>query len=1202
MLRFSTGLAGLLALALFAQVSPADEKVDYLKQIKPILVHRCTSCHGALKQKSGLRLDAAALIRKGGENGAAIVPGKAAESPLIAAVTGEAGFQMPLDAEPLKPEQIALLRLWIDQGAVAPADEKIPPAPNEHWAYKQPVRPALPQPKRADWVRNPIDAFLAAEHEQRGLTPQSPAAKHLLLRRVYLDLVGLPPSPDELRAFLADDSPDAYDKVVDALLESPRYGERWGRHWMDVWRYADWYGYQNELRNSARHIWRWRDWIIESLNADRPYDQMIVEMLAADELDPTNAGSLRATGFLARHYYKFNRHTWLDSAIEHTSKSFLGLTMNCARCHDHKYDPVSQEEYYRFRALFEPYQVRTDRIPGQANVDQDGLPRVFDAEPDAKTYLFQRGNDKSPDIEHPLTATVPAFLEGPKFEIHPVELPSEAYYPGARSYIRQEELAAAKSGLAARQAALKVTELAATAAKETLAEARRGRDAAVASAQQASSNGGPVASTNAAPFLVDDFTAPKPQLWRLIGGKWEYKDGRLWQQEVVNEQRSLNSAFDHPRDFSATFRFRIVGGQTYHSVGLSFDDVGGASSDGVYLSAHDTESKLQVLQKRDGNATYPDTGRIKMPVERGSEHTLRVDVRDRLLNVYVDGLLRMVYTLPHERRTGRFSLWTFDCAAEFIQVRVDPLPETFVIADKLPDGAASATLIAAAETAVSDAAAAVDVAKKQLVAALSTLSAIQARIAADNARFNDAHTEFPSPLAGEGQGGGANATRRRGDAETRRGDETEARGRAVSHSAPGRETPSPLAGEGRGGAALVHAPDAGPVDPHQLALAASIADRNETLYKSLAALAEGELKLAHAERAAAGDDAKEAEAATKLKADVEAARKALKEAQDALGNVDANYKPLTQVFPQTSTGRRLALARWIADKKNPLTARVAVNHIWMRHFGKPLVATTFDFGMNGRPPTHPQLLDWLAVEFMENGWSMKHLHRLMVTSNAYRMSSSTLMPEGRQNETVDADNLYYWRMNARRMEAEVVRDSLLAVAGELDLTMGGPDLDAETGQATFRRSVYYRHAPEKYMTFLKLFDVASADECYRRNETVVPQQALAMANSPLSISQARRLAARINSSVGTAANVETEAAYIDSLFERVLCRPPTDDERQTCRQFLAEQSARLADPKQLTSFEGGEAVQPAASADPHLHARESLAHVLLNHNEFVTAR
>ena len=288
------------------------------------------------------------------------------------------------------------------------------------------------------------------------MTPRPAAAPGELIRRVYLDLVGLVPTPEEVRAFVADPSDRAYEEIVDRLLASPQYGERWGRHWMDVWRYSDWDGFGAEIRESQPHIWRWRDWIVESLNADRGYDQMIVQMLAADEAAPDDPAALRATGFLARNWYKFNRNVWLDATIEHTAKAFLGLTINCARCHDHKYDPIAQTEYYRFRAFFEPHTTRTDRVPGQPDTQKDGLVRVYDGEPQAKTFLFTRGDEKRPVQDRPLDPGIPQVLERqvPLPPITPVALRPTAYYPALNAWIQEEALAQARADLKARESDL----------------------------------------------------------------------------------------------------------------------------------------------------------------------------------------------------------------------------------------------------------------------------------------------------------------------------------------------------------------------------------------------------------------------------------------------------------------------------------------------------------------------------------------------------------------------------------------------------------------------------------------------------------------------------------------------------------------------------------------------------------------------------
>ncbi len=291
-------------------------------------------------------------------------------------------------------------------------------------------------------MRNPIDAFVAAEHEARGLRPRPEAAKAVLLRRVFLDVIGLPPTPEELRAFLADDSVDAYDRVIDRLLSSRLYAERWGRHWMDVWRYSDWAGWGMQVRDSQPHVWRWRDWIIDSLDADKGYDRMVVEMLAGDELAPEDPDVLRATGYLVRNFKLLSREKWMQDVVDHTSQAFLGVTFGCARCHDHMYDPVLQKEYYQVRAIFEPHNVRIDRVAGQVDTAKDGLARVFDADLTAKTLLFVRGDDRTPGKE-PLQPGVPDALGGSPFTIQPVALPKSATTPDRRPLVRAALLAAA---------------------------------------------------------------------------------------------------------------------------------------------------------------------------------------------------------------------------------------------------------------------------------------------------------------------------------------------------------------------------------------------------------------------------------------------------------------------------------------------------------------------------------------------------------------------------------------------------------------------------------------------------------------------------------------------------------------------------------------------------------------------------------------
>ena len=734
--------------------------------------------------------------------------------------------------------------------------------------FESVVAPAVPNLSPAGRGRggrlSPIDAFLAVEQQKRGLTLQPPTDKRTLLRRATLDLTGLVPTPQEIEAFLADQSPSAYEKAIDRLLASPRYGERWGRHFMDVWRYSDWAGWADggQIRDSQPHIWRWRDWIVESFNANKGYDKMVQEMLAADELAPGDPQALRATGFLARNYKLLSREQWLEDTVNHTSKAFLGITMHCAKCHSHMYDPIPQTDYYRFRAIFEPHQVRQDRVPGELDTAKDGLPRVYDADLKAPTYLFVRGDERNPDKSQTLEPGVPEALGG-KLTVQPVALPAAAVTPDRREFV---------------------------------------------------------------------------------------------QRDLIN--------------------------------------------------------------------------------------------------------------------------------------------------------ASNAALLAAFR----------------------------------------AQAAKPSPLT---------------DAEV----------------------------------ALAQA-------KHKALLAILEVEATNTK-------ASAELTLQAQREVAAAEARKNVLAITDEKKRPEA-QKALDTAEAALKQpLTTNYTPRFTAYPTESSGRRLALARWLTNRQNPLTARVAVNHVWLRHFGQALVPSVADFGRNGRKPTHPQLLDYLADRFMASGWDFKALHKLILLSAAYQRDSHAT-PE---NLKRDPDNLYLWRKSPLRLEAEAVRDNVLFTAGHLDETRGGPELDQNVALTSQRRSIYLRNAAEKQSELMQIFDGPSVTECYERKPSVMPQQALALANSELALREARALARELanlspnpspgrsfltgkgeihplspsfpndegvpgRGGLGRRGSGEVNApVFVKNAFERTLSRPPTTTEAQECLRFLAI---------------GGEV---------NLQRRyENLVLVLFNHNDFVTVR
>ncbi|RPI86316.1 MAG: DUF1553 domain-containing protein, partial [Planctomycetaceae bacterium] len=390
-----------------------------------------------------------------------------------------------------------------------------------------------------------------------------------------------------------------------------------------------------------------------------------------------------------------------------------------------------------------------------------------------------------------------------------------------------------------------------------------------------------------------------------------------------------------------------------------------------------------------------------------------------------------------------------------------------------------------------------------------------------------------------------------------------------------------------------------PANAHDLALAAGKAERDLAALKAERAVHEAERTHMAAQGAVQPGDEVAMKSAADAEARLTAARQALENARSAAAKDDPAYTALGTAYANTTSGRRLALARWITDRSNPLTARVAVNHMWLRHFGTALVPSVFNFGLNGKRPTHPELLDWLAVEFMEQGWSTRAMHRLMVTSNTYRMQS-TETGLADPNLAIDKENRWYWRANSHRAEAEVVRDGLLHLAGVLDRTRGGLDLEPNQADAIPRRSLYFRHTPDDRALMLELFDAANASECYQRDESIVPQQALALVNGVFAYDQARRIAGGIL--VSADIHSRDDAAFVTRAFEQVLTREPRADERELCEKYLREQTGRYAAGKDLTPVAAGPGATVKPSVDPHIRARESLVHVLINYNEFVTVR
>jgi len=1040
--------------------------VDYLSQVKPLLAEKCYSCHGRLKQEAGLRLETRSLMITGGESGPVVVVGDPEQSLLLQRVSGHDGEQMPPHGEgsPLKADQVSMIRSWIEQGCQAPPED-IPVRPSDHWAF-QPIK--LPQGLAGETpTANPIDILLARKRATKQLATVSPAPRPLLLRRLYLDLIGLPPTPAQLR----DERPLA--DITEELLTRPQHGERWARHWMDVWRYSDWYGLGQQLRYSQKHLWHWRDWIIDSLNNDKGYDRMIIEMLAGDEASPTDREAVTGTGFLARNYYLFNRTTWLDSTIEHTSKAFLGLTMNCAKCHDHKYDPITQLDYYRLRAIFEPHQIRLDAVPGETDFDKAGLPRAFDDHVDQVTYLHRRGDPQSPDETSPIAPGVPAVLASFSPAIKPIQLPLAAHAPGTRPYVVRDHLAKATEQVLA--------------SRKKIQDAKQKRDDLAANP--------PAVMADTQPFeFHDDFDTLDAKKWRLTGKGWKHGAGVLRQTLATREQQTAELLVDLPRDFEVRCNYTTTGGTTYKSVTIRFDQTQGAGySNYVYTSAHSPDPKVQVAFERNKKSTYPGEGRKSFPITVGERYELRFAVRDTLVNVWINDVFMVAFQYPN-RRKGFLSLSGFDATVDFDSIHINDLSSSLEMRQ-----ASNQSIVS-----VNEAQQAVDVADAEYTLAVAREALLKAVLEAEQSE----------PDAGPGKQ---------------------------------REALTKLAGRRQIELEIAEL-------QHQRAIHSS--DRKK-LGSIDQMLAKTQQQLSQAEDKPV------------VYKPIRGSRKALESPAHKEQDYPATYSPV-------STGRRLALAQWITSTQNPLTARVMVNHVWIRHFGQPLVESTFDFGLRAPEPLHRDVLDLLAWEFMNSGWSFKHLHRLIVSSDTYALSASSKASDPATSSR-DPDNRYLWRMNSRRMESQVIRDSLLSLAGELDPTLGGPSINP--GTEARRRSIYFLHSRDQKDSFLDMFDNADILQCYRRSESIVPQQALALSNSRLAIEMSAQIAVQISEQTPS----DDRGAFIRNTFFLILGRHPSPAEVTECKHYF-DAMAELEE----------------VAHDQRVRAR--FVQSILNHNDFITIR
>jgi hypothetical protein len=952
---------------------------DFETDVRPILERHCVSCHGPKKQESMLRLDGRGRVLAGGMSGDVVVPGKSGDSLLIQHLTGAARPRMPHERPPLDAALVDRIAAWIDAGAPGaddgPAKPETKPA---HWAYVKPVRPKPPAVRDAAWVKSPIDAFVLARLEREGLAPAPEASRETLVRRLSLDVVGLPPTPDEVDAFVDDRSPGAYAALVERLLASPRYGERWARPWLDLARYADTNGYEKDQRRTA---WKYRDWVIAAFNRDLSYRDFTIQQLAGDMLESAGTDERIATGF--HRNSQLNQEGGIDveeyrfetlvDRVATTGSVWLGSTIGCAQCHNHKFDPFSQKDYYRVMAFFDngAYEVHGQ---GEEVVDR------WIVEPELELATEEQARRR-------------AALRTESDEL--------------RFQVKSRDLEADIAAFAA----------------ETLGEAPAFTTLRPLSAS---------ATSEATLEVLEDGSL-------LVSGKAADKD-------------TYTVTVNAPPAAVTAFRLEALPDASLPRQGP------GRTSSGAFV--------VTSLSVSAGGRPVPLARAVADVNEKGRHAALVIDshaatgwgaTADAEAGRAHAVIVTPKQPLPPAAQARRFTFtlqfqsgWPFP-QASLGRFRLSATSAVRPFAGlPLPDEPKAALAVPAAERSAEQ--------KKALAAWFRPLApALDA--ARDRIRAIDVEL-----------------------------DEMKVVTALVMQERPGFEKPSTL-----------------------LRQKGSFTNPGERVFAALPA---------------------------------------------ALGTLPDDQPP-----------NRLGLARWLVSDENPLTARVAVNRLWETLFGRGLVATVDDFGTQGERPTHPELLDWLAVEFMERGWSQKAILREIVSSATYRQSSS-VSPALRER---DPDNRLLARGARYRVEAEAVRDIALAAGGLLSPKLGGPSVyppqpdgvwnvpysemkwETSVGEDAHRRSLYTFVRRSSPYPSLVSFDAPSREQCTpRRVRTNTPLQALTTLNDPVFVEAAQALAQRMAREGG--AELSGRIGYG---YKICTARRAAPEELQALAALHARESARL---------------------------------------------
>ncbi len=1078
------------ALLLATQTGAAE--ITFERDVAPLLAHKCLDCHSGAEPEGGLDLARKAHAQTGGDSGAALEPGDPAASYLWQRVSAD---EMPPD-EPLTDSEKEVLRQWIDSGAEWTVDPIDPlaysgdgRAGNDWWSLQPIERPPVSDVQDSGFVRNPIDRFVAAELAEHGLTPSSRADRRTLLRRLSLDLLGLPPTYEEIADFEQDDAPDAWEHRVDRMLASPHFGERWARHWLDVVRFAESNGFEtNHERPAAYH---YRDYVIRAINEDKPYDRFVFEQLAGDAVE-----AHAATGFIVGGPTDIvkgqdpllglmQRQDELTDMVNTTGTAFMGLTLGCARCHNHKFDPVTQADFYSLQAVFAGVQHDNRRIE-----------RARSPEDEQRVAELERRRGAIVAELDRLTASLQSGSGG-----------AASPAAGETLIVDDEDLS--------RVEILRPKQGHGVNPEGT---GRGQRQDPGGAARVPNVSGGRYTwwqpATDADVFAYRPGVQGEFRVWLSWGCGWSTHaaDARYYIDEdgdlATQADQQLIATVDQQRFADGT------GEIVSQPLWSGFYDAG--------LHVLQEQSRIVVRCGRTGTAITADAIVLQRDAAPSTQPRLQPAVTPtRNEERFAPVLARRV----------RFTI-------RAVNNGIEPCLDELEIWSAPEPGSPSINVALAANGATAQSSG--DYSgnpKHRLEHIFDGQYGNDRSWIAGTVNEGWVEIELPQPVRIE------RIVWQR-DRNGQYADRT-----PVDYSITVSETADREADAWRVVAASsARAPFGSPGDDSAFLLAAISPERSAPIRDLLRKQAAVDAELSALREPVtmyAGRFAEPPETRRLYRGDPLSPRE---EVAPAVLSVLQKNIPAPGLSPAAAEQqRRVTLAEWLIDPRHPLTARVIVNRVWQQHFGEGLVSTPSDFGAMGAPPTHPELLDWLAAELIDSGWSLKHIHRLILTSATYQQSN-TPRPDCM---AVDATSSLLWRFPPRRLEAEAIRDSIIAVSGRLDPAMYGPGYlmfepnsnyarnwvaKDEFGPGDFRRMVYALKLRMENDAVFGAFDCPDAGQVMpARSRSTTPLQALNLLNSSFISEQAATLARQSNTDQGDG---------IVAMFRLTLARDPDAVERE----------------------------------------------------------